>query len=100
MNGSLINPTLKRWGFFMHQYCGRLIVLVREGGEPANQKGWDGGGHNEDKIANVAHRLLHHAANHTGEHHAQTHERGAEGIVSGGVFARCELLHQINHKAH
>jgi hypothetical protein len=68
--------------------------------EPGHQERRDRGRHHQPEVVHVAEPLLQVAGHQAGDHHAQPHQAGAEGIVGGGVLARCQLLHQVDHEAH
>ena len=62
-----------------------------EGSEPGDEEGWEGGDDNEDKerdkgirqtrAESFGQEFVDVTARHAGEHHAEPHERGAEGVV-------------------
>ena len=68
-------------------------IKFYEGGHKEGNAAKHGG---DDEEIKIAREFLQRAAHQTGEHHAQSHEAGGEGVVRRGVLAARELQ-QVNH---
>ena len=70
-----------------------------EGGMPGNGLGGkeagEGGKHDPEEEVPVADEFLYPARHHAGEHHAECHEAGTEGVVGCLLLACAEEHHEV-----
>lgn len=79
--------------FFTLLFLAKARIDAQEG---RDDEGEGAGCHDDDEEVAIAHQLLQGAGKEAGNHHRQRHERRAEGIVRGLVFALA-VIDKVEH---